>query len=145
MLIDLIPIDITHHVLMCFGINHMLIWFFLNHVLIWIFDIIWTTFLCHTLVCSLLGLFANLKTTKIFSFFFVCFSWIFLGSFCFLLIFSSVWFLVFEWRCLFTTVTSHLYLVFYLEGKNNLFWEVGLNNSDLLYRKQIPEFHCEKC
>ena len=34
--VDLIPFDITLHVLMCFGINHLLIWFFLNHLLIWI-------------------------------------------------------------------------------------------------------------
>ena len=33
---DSIPIDITLHMLMCFGINHLLIWFLLNHVLIWI-------------------------------------------------------------------------------------------------------------
>ena len=49
---DSIPIDITLHVLMCFGINHMLIWFFLIRVLIWILIYFGQPF-CGTLGCAL--------------------------------------------------------------------------------------------
>ena len=50
--VDLIPFDITLHVLMCFGINHLLILFFLNHVLIWILIYFGQPF-CVTLWCAL--------------------------------------------------------------------------------------------
>ena len=50
--VDMIPFDITPHVLMCFGINHLLFWFFPQSCVDLDFDIIWTTFS----LCSFLGL-----------------------------------------------------------------------------------------
>ena len=51
--VDLIPFDITPHVLMCYGINHLLICFFSQSCVDLDLDITWTTFSCHTLVCFL--------------------------------------------------------------------------------------------
>ena len=54
--VDLIPFDITPHVLMCYGINHLLICFLSQSCVDLDLDITWTTFSCHTLVCLLVYL-----------------------------------------------------------------------------------------